>query len=361
MRNVTTRPARSLSTKAPGPGLLFVFLAMPLLAARAGEPTELPRARPEEVGISSERLNRVDEVIRRYIEQKKISGAVTLVARRGRVVHHEARGVMDIESKAPMRTDAIFRMASSTKPVTGVAILMLIEEGKVGLTDPVSRFIPEFKGMRVAVEKDGEVELIAAEREVTIRDLLTHTSGLASGGLGQKKAPPELLRPGGAGATLAEGASRFAALPLDFQPETRWRNSGLAGIDALARVVEVASWQPFDEFLRRRIFEPLGMEDTSFVVPEGRRDRVVAVHRRAGDGLEKVPSSIRFPETYSSGAGASPPPRRTTSGSPRCWPTAASSTASVCLAPVGWSCTRRTTSASCSWARPVVPRGCASG
>jgi CubicO group peptidase (beta-lactamase class C family) len=303
MRNVTTRPARSLSAKAPGPGLLLVFLAGPLLAAGAGESPELPRARPEEVGISSERLNRVDEVIRRYIEQKKISGAVTLVARRGRVVHHEARGVMDVESKAPMRTDAIFRMASSTKPVTGVAILMLIEEGKVGLTDPVSRFIPEFKGMKVAVEKDGEIELVAAEREVTIRDLLTHTSGLASGGPGQKKAPPELLRPGGAGATLAEGASRFAALPLDFQPGSRWRYSGLAGIDALARVVEVASGQPFDEFLRRRVFEPLGMVDTSFVVPEGRRDRVVAVHRRAGDGLEKIPSFIRFPETYASGAG----------------------------------------------------------
>src|SRR5207248_3864748 len=118
---------------------------------------------------------------RRYIDEKKVSGAVTLVARRGRVVHHEAQGVMDVESKDPMRTDSIFRMASSTKPVTGVAILMLIEEGKVALTDPVSKFIPEFKGMRVAVEKDGEVELIAAEREVTIRDMLTHTSGLASG------------------------------------------------------------------------------------------------------------------------------------------------------------------------------------
>jgi CubicO group peptidase (beta-lactamase class C family) len=151
--------------------------------------------------------------------------------------------------------------------------------------------------------EDGSVVSGPADRPITIRDLLTHTSGLASGGPGQKKAPPELLRPGGAGATLAEGASRFAGLPLDFQPGTRWRYSGLAGIDALARVVEVASGQPFDEFLRRRIFEPLGMEDTSFVVPEGRHDRVVAVHRRAGEKLEKVPSSIRFPETYHSGAG----------------------------------------------------------
>src|SRR3954469_8060199 len=106
---------------------------------------------------------------------------------------------MDVESEAPMRTDAIFRMASSTKPVTGVAILMLIEEGKVGLTDPVSRVIPEFKGMKFSVEKGGEIELVAAEREVTIRDLLTHTSGLASGGVGPKKGPPGALPPGGGG------------------------------------------------------------------------------------------------------------------------------------------------------------------
>jgi CubicO group peptidase (beta-lactamase class C family) len=203
-----------------------------------------------------------------------------------------------------MTTDAIFRMASSTKPVTGVAIMMMIEEGKVGLTDPLSKFIPEFKGTKVAVEEEGksDLKLVSADREITIRDLLTHRSGLASGGLGTRKLPQGALFPRGED-TLASLATRLAAIPLDFQPGTRWRYSGLAGIDALARVVEVASGQPFDEFLRRRIFEPLGMEDTSFVVPEGRRDRVVAVHRRAGNGLEKVPSSIRFPETYSSGAG----------------------------------------------------------
>src|SRR5436309_1267948 len=123
MRRFTNRPAaRRLA-------LILAFLALPTLAARGGEPKELPRAKPEEVGISSERLRRVDDVIRRYVEAKKVSGAVTLVARRGLVVHHEAQGVMDVETKAPMRKDAIFRMASSTKPVTGVAILMLIEEG----------------------------------------------------------------------------------------------------------------------------------------------------------------------------------------------------------------------------------------
>src|SRR5438128_50048 len=176
MRNIKTRRAASFPFTARRRLLPLVLLAMPLLAAQAGEPRELPRARPEEVGISTERLRRVDDVVRCYIDEKKVSGAVTLVARRGRVVHFAAQGLMDVESEAPMRTDAIFRMASSTKPVTGVAILMLIEEGKVALTDPVSKFIPEFKGPKVAVEKDGDIELVPAEREVTIRDLLTHTS-----------------------------------------------------------------------------------------------------------------------------------------------------------------------------------------
>jgi CubicO group peptidase (beta-lactamase class C family) len=302
MRNFAMR----LSTCPPAAarlGLFLALMAVPFVSARADDPQDLPRAKPEDVGISSERLRRVDDVIQRSIDDKKISGAVTLVARRGRVVHYEARGVMDVESKAPMRKDSIFRMASSTKPVTGVAVMMLIEEGKVGLTDPVSRFIPEFKGMKVAVEKDGEVQLVAADREVTVRDLLTHTSGLASGGIGQRKAAPELLRPGGAGATLAEGSVRFAAVPLDFQPGTRWRYSGLAGIDVLSRIVEVASGRPYDEFLRRRVFEPLGMQDTWFVVPEDRRDRLASIHRRGSNGLEKIPSFIRFPETYFSGAG----------------------------------------------------------
>jgi len=303
MRHLTTRHAGRVASASCRLGLLAAALAVPIASASGADRHDLPLAKPESVGISSERLGRVDDVIRRYIAEKKIAGAVTLVARRGSVVHHEARGLMDVETKAPMRKDTIFRMASSTKPVTGVAILMLIEEGKVALTDPASKFIPEFRGQKVAVEKDGDVQLVAADREVTVRDLLTHTSGLASGGPGAKKAPPELLRPGGAGATLAEAAAKYAALPLDFQPGTKWRYSGLAGIDVLSRIVEVASGQKYDEFLNRRIFEPLGMDDTTFVVPSGRQDRLASVHRRTGGGLEKVPSFIRFPETYYSGAG----------------------------------------------------------
>jgi CubicO group peptidase (beta-lactamase class C family) len=194
-------------------------------------------------------------------------------------------------------------MASSSKPVTGVAVMMLIEEGKIALTDPVSKYLPGFKGMKVAVENGSEIDLAPAAREVTIRDLMTHTSGLLSGGPGAKKAPAELVRPGGAGATLEEAVSNFAKVPLDFQPGTKWRYSGLAGIDTLARVVEVASGQSFDDFLKSRLFGPLGMTDTSFVVPEGKKDRLASVHRRASGGLEKIPSFIRFADTYYSGAG----------------------------------------------------------
>jgi CubicO group peptidase (beta-lactamase class C family) len=202
-----------------------------------------------------------------------------------------------------MAKDTLFRMASSTKPVTGVAVMMLVEEGKVRLADPVSKFIPELKDLKVAVERDGKVDLVPADRPVTIRDLLTHTSGLGSGGPGTRKVPPEALRPGGED-TLADYVRRLAKVPLDFQPGSRWSYSGLAGIDTLARVVEVASGRPYDAFLRERVFEPLGMKDTFFLQrTDGRNDRLATIYRGTAKGLEKVPSFLRFPKGYFSGAG----------------------------------------------------------
>src|SRR5512134_1904141 len=168
----------------------IVLLSVALTAAAA-----LPSVKPEEVGLSSERLQRINQLIQRSIDQHQITGAVTMVSRKGKVAHFEAIGQMDLEAKAPMRKDAIFRIASMSKPITGVAILMLMEEGKLRLTDPVSRFIPEFKNTQVAIVKtparsatatqparEAEIYTIPAEREITIRDLMTHTSGLASGG-----------------------------------------------------------------------------------------------------------------------------------------------------------------------------------
>ena len=152
---------------APLPRVVLIAIALPLLLAmpRAVASDDLPLAgHPEDVGVSAERLHRIDDVIRRNIENHRIAGAVTLVARKGKVVHFEAQGLMDLDSKKPMAKDTLFRMASSTKPVTGVAIMMMIEEGKVRLNDPVSKFIPEFKGMKVAVQREpeSEVQLVPA-------------------------------------------------------------------------------------------------------------------------------------------------------------------------------------------------------
>jgi len=274
-------------------------------ATRSIAQQNLPWSTPESVGVSSQRLQRIGEAIQRHIEEHHIAGAVSLVARKGFVVHYEAHGVKDIESRKPMTRDAIFKMASSTKPVTGVAIMMLVEEGKIHLADPVSRFIPEFKEMKVAVEKEGssEVQLVKADREITIRDLLTHGSGLLSGGAGTKQAPKELLRPGEPEETLARYIPRLTTIPLDFQPGTKWRYSGLAGIDTLSRIVEIASGQSYDEFLRKRIFEPLGMNDTFFVVPDDRQELLAKIYLSTDKGLEKNPLQLRFPKTYFSGAG----------------------------------------------------------
>jgi CubicO group peptidase (beta-lactamase class C family) len=203
-----------------------------------------------------------------------------------------------------MSKDTIFRMASSTKPVTGVAVMMQIEEGKLHLTDPVSKFIPEFKGLKVAVEKEGQsdVQLVPADREITVRDLLTHTSGLGSGGLGMRGLTRESLWPK-PDETLATMMPRLAKLSLDFQPGTRWRYSGLAGIDILGRLVEVASGQSFDEYLRQRVFQPLSMNDTYFAHPDDRQDSAATIYQSGPKGLEKNRLQLRFPKSYFSGAG----------------------------------------------------------
>ncbi len=232
-------------------------------------------AKPEEVGISTERLKRIHDLIERRIETRDISGAVTLVARQGRVAHLEAQGLMDIETNKPMTKDAIFRIASMTKPIVGVAVLMMMEEGKIRLTDPVSKFIPEFKELKVAVAQPNPGQTgargaapprfytVPAEREITIRDLLTHTSGLVSGTISTAEAAKIQRKPGD---TLADYIPRLGQVPLEFQPGSRWSYSPGAGFDTLGRIVEIVSGQTLDQFLKQRIFDPLGMKDTFFNV-----------------------------------------------------------------------------------------------
>src|SRR6185503_14187406 len=236
----------------------FVIASWPG-AALAGS---IPTGKPEDVGMSSERLARIGPAMQKSIDAGEIAGVVTLVARRGRIVHFEAYGYSDIAKRTPMRTDAIFGLASSSKPITAVAIMMLVESGDIRLSDPVSKFIPEFAAPpQVAVAKPGGAEgaydLVPATRPITIRDLLTHGSGLLSGGLGSRAVGPAAQR--APQDTLATYIPKLGAAPLDFQPGTVWRYSGLAGFDVLSRIVEVVSKQPYDEFLRERIFEPLDM------------------------------------------------------------------------------------------------------
>ena len=282
--------ARSRARLVPRLSLTFVLVAL-LAVATAG--AQVPAGTPEDVGLSAKRLQRIGEMIQRAIDAQQISGAVTVVARRGRVAHFEAHGRMDIEADAPMRKDTIFPIASMTKPVTGVAILMLVEEGRVRLSDPVSRFIPEFRDTQVAMPRsnaageEGDIYTVPAKREITVHDLITHTSGLVSGGAGSEAA--SRIAPRKLTGTVADWAAALGAAPLDFQPGTRWAYSGLAGIDTLGRIVEVASGLTFDEFLRQRIFEPLGMKDTAFNVPHDSMPRVVTLYRRSPDGLEHRP------------------------------------------------------------------------
>jgi CubicO group peptidase (beta-lactamase class C family) len=276
----------------------------------------LPTAKPEEVGFSAERLQRIHEMVMRRVAAKEISGAVTMVARKGRVVQFEALGLADIDSKQPMTKETLFRLASSSKPVTAVAVLILMEQGKLKLTDPVSKYIPEFKNQRVSVEvarspepmsdhpaTAGKDDTVPADREITIIDLLTHTSGLVSGGA-SAKAFEKLLQERKPTDTLADFIPRLGALPLDFQPGTRWRYSGLAGFDTLGRIVEITSGMTFDQFLRTQLFEPLGMNNTFFNIPKEDQPRLASNYNHTDKGLEKPahPLVIGTP-SYFSGAG----------------------------------------------------------
>ncbi len=271
-------------------------------------------SKPEDVGISSERLKRIHELVDRRIESHDIAGAVTLVARKGKVAYFEAQGLSDIETNKPMPKDAVFRIASMTKPVIGVAMMMMIEEGKVHLADPVSRFIPEFKELKVAVPLPGQPQAggrgrggpppkfytVPAEREITVRDLLTHTSGLVSGTISTAEAAKF---PKKDGETLASYIPQLGQVPLEFQPGSRWTYSPSAGFETLARIVEIASGQKIDQFLKQRIFDPLGMKDTTFNLNDLQRARAATLYTKSGNALQKSPDQRLAMTTYFSGGG----------------------------------------------------------
>ncbi|HJO10645.1 MAG: serine hydrolase domain-containing protein [Gammaproteobacteria bacterium] len=288
--------------------LLLLALALPATAQTTTD--------PESVGLSESRLDRIADLVDRYIVDDQIAGAITVVARHGETAYFKTQGVMDIEAREAMRPDAIFRMASMSKPVTGVAIMMLLEEGRLRLEDPVSRFIPEFQNTQVAMLKDDsnridptnrnpDIYTVPASREITVRDLLTHTSGLESGGAGSRVG--SRIAPRDTSLSLAEYIPTLGDVPLDFQPGTKWRYSSLAGIETLGHIVEVVSGLTFDQFLQERIFEPLGMRDTSFVVPADKMPRLVTLYESSDAGtLERQDDNPGWLDTttlFSGGGG----------------------------------------------------------
>jgi CubicO group peptidase (beta-lactamase class C family) len=237
---------------------------------------------PENVGLNTSRLARIDEVVNTYIDRGVIAGAVTLISRRGEVAHLEAHGHMDLAAGRAMQPDTIFRLASMTKPVVSVAILTLFEAGKILLTDPVSAYLPMFKDLQVATPAG----LVPADREITLHDLLTHTSGLGSATSGAGwEAFSALMQDRPAGATLADFVPRMASTPLSFQPGGAWEYSGVFGFDVLARIVEVVSGIGIEQYFQEQIFQPLGMRATTFHVPAEQLSRVTVAYQRGPNGL----------------------------------------------------------------------------
>ena len=290
--------------------LLAVSAAVVLLTASAWAET-LPRTKPEQVGLSSERLEHLSRVLRNEIEKGKFPGAVALVARKGRIAYLESFGVRDPETRTPMTKDTIFRIYSMTKPVTSVAVMMLQEEGRLVLTDPISKFLPQLASLQVAVEKkdpaSGQAvfELVPAQREITIQDLLRHTSGFAYGSRTRNARVKEAYAKEGVDArnvTNAELVDRLARAPLSSHPGTAWEYS--RSTDVLGRLVEVISGKTLGKFFEERIFTPLAMKDAGFFVAKDKLGRVAqpfAIDPTTGEKISLV--DVAAPPKFESGGG----------------------------------------------------------
>jgi CubicO group peptidase (beta-lactamase class C family) len=263
------------------------YFALPVLVVLALPIQGRLTISPAKAGMDSQRLETIRPTMKSFVDRGTISGVVTLVARHGVLASLEAIGYQDLESKRPMQTDTIFQMMSMTKPITVTGLMMLVEEGKVSLSDPVMKYLPEFEDMWVIEKHEGSETrcLRRPSRQVTIQNLLTHTSGL--GGL------PEGFH-GFAkvmAISLDEDVAVGARRPLNFDPGTKWQYSGV-GIDAVGKIIQIVSGQPYENFLETRLFEPLGMKDTFFFPPASKYDRLASVY-----DMEKGALKVSGPDT----------------------------------------------------------------
>jgi len=286
--------------------LLTLLLGSSLFLAASGL-DDLPRSAPGDAGFSVKGLQELDAAIQEHIDERKVAGAQTLIARKGKIVHFANYGKQDLESGKAMATDAIFRIYSMTKPITAVAVMMLQEQGKLKLDDPLSKFLPKFADMNVYVgDKDGLPQYEPLARPITLRHLLTHTAGFTYGFFGntfvdQQYRKIKVFET----KSLSALMDRLAELPLLYQPGEQWHYS--VANDVLGAVVEVASGQSFDQFLAERIFVPLDMTDTGFFVPESKMNRFAGLYQPSKDGLQRVMTDEtkfdKSPDILSGGGG----------------------------------------------------------
>ncbi|HME41035.1 MAG TPA: serine hydrolase domain-containing protein [Steroidobacteraceae bacterium] len=266
--------------------------------------TGLPHAAPEEIGLSSMRLERLGSVLRGEIDRGRVPGAVALIARRGRIGYFESFGLRDAAGGAPMAKDSIFRIYSMTKPITSVAAMMLWEEGRFLLSDPIAKYLADFSAPDVAVERGGDIERVPAERAITIQDLLRHTSGLTYEfrGAGPVQKMYMAAKIYSRAQSSADQVATLGKLPLLHQPGTRWEYS--RSTDIVGRLVEVLSGLPLGVFFERHILAPLGMVDTAFHVPHrhhGRLAQAFATDPESGASVQLL--EVRDPPRFESGGG----------------------------------------------------------
>jgi CubicO group peptidase (beta-lactamase class C family) len=284
---------------------LAFAIVLPLAALAQG----MPAAQPESLGLSTKRLERIAPALRRDIAAGLIPGAVMLVARHGRLAYFEAFGMRDKVRNTPMARNAIFRLGSMTKPITIAAAMMLVEEGRLSLGDPISKYLPQFAHMQVGIEvKDpatgrASLRLVPSEREIRIEDLMRHTSGFTYEALGSGPIVKEMYRDAGIGPqddSAAAMVERLARLPLMYQPGTVWEYS--RSIDVLGRILELLSGMPLSEFLAKRVFGPLRMPDTGFWVPPKKHNRIADVLPAPPKG-RRLLLDVSKPPTFESGGG----------------------------------------------------------
>ncbi len=245
----------------------------------------LPMAVPEDVGVSTERLEEIAPALQAYVDKGQLPGFLTVIARKGKIAHFEPLGMRDVENQKPVEPDTIFRIYSMSKPITSVAVMILYDEGHLKLDDPVEMYIPAFKDMKVYNKEQTEAH--AAKNKMTVKHLLTHTSGLTYG-WGNKPVDKRYgeLKIFKRGSGLTEMAEKLGEIPLVHEPGARWTYS--VSTDVLGYLVEVVSEMPFEEFLQTKIFRPLGMVDTAFSVPQAKIERFAALYRPTEEGGLKL-------------------------------------------------------------------------